>query len=153
MFTAHLLNANRLEIECNEQLSLLAELRGDFKESLDYFKMYKTQQDSLFSQKIVEKLYQDFRTETETKDSEIAVLSQARVIQADELKHQGFIRNILAVSASLTAILLFTVYRSGQRKIKINKLLLEHQEEIKSRLGCKIRLTQEIEGIVLRLAP
>ena len=133
MFTAHLLNANRLEIECNEQLSLLAELRGDFKESLDYFKMYKAQQDSLFNQKIVEKLYQDFRTETETKDSEIAVLSQTQAMQADEIKRQGFIRNILAMSASLTAILLFSVYRSGQRKIKINKLLLEHQEEIKSR--------------------
>ena len=64
MFTAHLLNANRLEIECNEQLSLLAELRGDFKESLAYFKAYKSQQDSLFNQKIVEKLYQYFRTET-----------------------------------------------------------------------------------------
>ncbi len=133
MFTAHLLNANRLAIECNEQLSLLAELRGDFKESLAYFKVYKSQQDSLFNQKIVEKLYQDFRFETETKDSEIAELNRARANQADEIKHQGFIRNILAVSAALTAILLFTVYRSGQRKIKINKLLLEHQKEIKCR--------------------
>jgi signal transduction histidine kinase len=33
----------------------------------------------------------------------------------------------------LAAILLFTVYRSGRRRIRINKMLLEHQAEIKKR--------------------
>ena len=31
---------------------------------------------------------------------------------------------------ALTAILLFTIYRSGKRKIEINRLLLKHQEEM-----------------------
>jgi signal transduction histidine kinase len=34
---------------------------------------------------------------------------------------------------ALTAILLFTVYRSGQRRKQINKLLMQHQEEMKKR--------------------
>ena len=127
------LNARILEIDCYEQLSLLAEQKGDFKKSLDYFKNFKTLRDSLFNQDFAEKLFQDLRFEAQTKDSEIAELSLARSLQAAEIKRQGFIRNILAVSAALTAILLFSVYRSGQRRIRINKLLMEHQEEIKKR--------------------
>ncbi|MFZ5972954.1 MAG: sensor histidine kinase, partial [Bacteroidota bacterium] len=69
----------------------------------------------------------------ENKDSEIALLSQTQAQQANELKRQEFIRNIFVVVFALTAILLFTVYRSGQRRIRINKLLMEHQEEIKRR--------------------
>jgi signal transduction histidine kinase len=37
------------------------------------------------------------------------------------------------VVVALTAVLLFAVYRSSQRRIKINKLLVEHQKEIKRR--------------------
>jgi signal transduction histidine kinase len=50
-----------------------------------------------------------------------------------EIKRKELIQNILVVAMALTAILLFTVYRSGQRKIRINKLLLEHQGEMKKR--------------------
>ncbi|MEK6782740.1 MAG: tetratricopeptide repeat-containing sensor histidine kinase [Bacteroidota bacterium] len=131
--SAKVLNARILEIDCYEQLSLLAELKGDFKKSLDYFKNFKAMRDSLYNQEFVEKLFEDLRFETQTKDSEIAELSLARSLQSAEIKRQSFIRNILFVLATLTAILLFSVYRSGQRRIRINKLLMEHQEEIKKR--------------------
>ncbi|MDZ7649007.1 MAG: hypothetical protein U5K54_18590 [Cytophagales bacterium] len=49
------------------------------------------------------------------------------------MKREEFLRNVLVVVVALTAILLFTVYRSGQRRIRINKMLIEHQEEIKKR--------------------
>jgi signal transduction histidine kinase len=52
---------------------------------------------------------------------------------AAEINKQELIQNILVVAMALTAVLLFAVYRSGQRKIRINKLLLEHQEDIKRR--------------------
>ncbi len=131
--TSKKLHARILEIDCYEQLSLLAEQKGDYKKSLDYFKNFKMMRDSLFNREFVEKLFQDLSLETQTKDTEIAELSLARSLQAAEIKRQGFIRNILAVSAALTGILLLSVYRSGQRRIRINKLLMEHQEEIKQR--------------------
>jgi signal transduction histidine kinase len=91
-------------------------------------------QDSLYSQDMLTKLYQDqLRFETETKDDEIAALSKAQSQKDSELRRQEFIRNILVVTMALTGILLFTVYRSGQRRIHINKLLMEHQDEIKRR--------------------
>ena len=130
---AQMLNARVLEIDCFEQLSILAEQKGDFKKSLEYYKNFKAMRDSLYNQEFVEKLFQDLRFETETRDSEIAELSLARSLQAAEIKRQGFIRNILIVLAALAAILLLSVYRSSQRRKRINKLLLEHQQEIKKR--------------------
>ena len=129
--SAKALNARILEIECIEQLAILYEHQGDFKKSLSFFKDFKTMSDS--NQQFVEKLFLDLRSETQTKDSEIEELSLSRSLQAAEIKRQGFIRNILIVLAALIAILLFSVYRSGQRRIRINKLLMEHQEEIKKR--------------------
>lgn len=128
------MNARLLEIECFNELSKLHELQGDYKQSLKYYKDYKILQDSLYSQDMLTKLFQDqLRFETETKDVEIAQLSKAKNQRDSELKRQEFIRNILVVTMALTAILLFTVYRSGQRRIHINKLLMEHQDEIKRR--------------------
>ena len=131
--SAKTLNARILEIDCYEQLSSLAEQNGDYKKSLDYFKNFKAMRDSLFNQEFAEKLFQDLRVETQIKDTEIAELSLVRSLQASEIKRQGFISNILAVLVTLTAILLFSIYRSGQRRIRINKLLMDHQEEIKKR--------------------
>ena len=132
--TARALHARKMESECYNQLSMLAEKEGDFKKSLEYYKNFKILSDSLFGQEMLEKLFQNqLRFETETKDFEIANLSVAKAKRETEIKKQEFIRNILVVVLALTGILLFTIYRSGQRRIRINRLLMEHQEEIKQR--------------------
>ena len=132
--SAREINARTLEIRCLEVLSKIYEQQGDYKKSLGYFKEYQALQDSLFSQDMLDKLFHDqLRFATETKDSEISALSKARTLQDVELKQQDLLTNILVVVCALTAILLFTVYRSGSRRKRINTLLLEHQEEIKKR--------------------
>jgi signal transduction histidine kinase len=123
-----------LEIDCYQALSTLAEGKQDYKSALAYTKQSKILQDSLFSQDMIQKIFQDqIRMQTENKDLEIAALNEMQTRQADELSKQAFLRNIMVVVAALTGILLFTVYRSGQRRIRINKLLIEHQNEIKKR--------------------
>jgi signal transduction histidine kinase len=132
--TAKILKARLMESNCFSQLSIIAEKEKDYKKALDYYKSFKTLQDSIFSQEMLEKLFQDqFLYKTANKDSQIADLNKAKTSSDSEVKKQEFIRNILVVVLALTAILLFTLYRSGQRRIKINHLLLEHQEEIKRR--------------------
>ena len=132
--TSKELNARKMESECFNQLSILAEKKGDFKISLEYYKNFKILSDSLFGQEMIEKLFQNhLRFESETKDFEIASLSKATAKRDSEIKKQAFIRNILVVVLALTAILLFTIYRSSQRRIQINKLLMKHQDEIKRR--------------------
>jgi signal transduction histidine kinase len=132
--TAQSFNADKMSIDSYKLLSSLAERKEDFVDALDYHKKYKQLEDSLFSRDMVEKIFQDqLRFKTETKDFEIATLSKASSDQQEEIQREEFLRNILVVVVALTAIMLFTVYRSGQRRIQINKLLMEHQEEIKRR--------------------
>ena len=128
------LGARNLEIASYRELAALSELNGDYKKAVTYFKNFTALRDSLFSQKMMGNLFQDqLRFETEIKDSEIAALSQEKAKQDSTIRRQEFIRNILVVVVALAGILLFTIYRSGQRRKRINKLLLQHQEEIKHR--------------------
>ncbi len=131
---AHDANSWALEIRCLENLAALYEIQGDAKKSLYYYKQYKQLEDSLFSQGMQAKLLQDqLRFETSAKEDQIKQLIKLEELRKDELKKQGLVRNILVVVMALTAILLFSVYRSGQRRIRINKLLVEHQDEVKKR--------------------
>lgn len=137
------LNARVLEIKCFNQLSLLWEMKGDFKKALLYYKEYKQLEDSLFSQEMQGKLLRDqLRFETESRDSRIAFLSELQILQRGELKKQEFVRNILVVVMALSVILLLTVYRSGRRRRQINMLLLKHQQETEKRSEELERLNQ-----------
>jgi len=128
------IDARTLQIDCLRTLSSLYEVQGDYKNALTYNKQSKILQDSLFSQDMMQKIFQDqVQLQTESKDIMIAELSETQARQANELKRQSFLKNIMVVVVALTVILLFTVYRSGQRRIRINKLLLEHQNEMKKR--------------------
>lgn len=140
---ARALNARVLEIQCFENLYTIWEQKGDYYKALQYLKQFKALDDSLFSQEMQMKLYRDqVRFETASKDSQIsAALSEAER-QKEKLKREEFIRNILVVVFALSVILLFTVYRSGQRRKQINTLLLEHQEEAERRREELERLNQ-----------
>lgn len=141
--TAHEMNARVLEIRCFNQLASLWEMKGDFKKSLFYYRKFKLLEDTLFSQEMQGKLLRDqIRFETESRDSKIAALSQLQDSQRNELKKQEFVRNILVVIMALSAIILITVYRSGQRRRKINTLLLQHQEDMEKRSEELERLNQ-----------
>ncbi len=141
--TARNTNARILAINCYHKLSDLAELKGDYRTALNFFKQYKQLEDSMFSQDMQEKLLRDqLRFETEAKDSQIAALSRARDLRDDQIKKQDFIRNILVVLVALSVILLVTVYRSGQRRRQINTLLLQHQQDMEKRSEELERLNQ-----------
>src|SRR5688572_6390976 len=140
---AQKLNARILEIQCFSQLSSLWEMKGDFKKSLAYYKRFKQLEDTLFSQDMQAKLLRDqIRFETESKDSQIAALSQQQESTEGALKRKDFVQNILVVVMALSAILLISVYRSGQRRRQINELLIRHQKETEKRSEELERLNQ-----------
>jgi signal transduction histidine kinase len=140
---ARKLNARILEIQCFNQLASLWETKGDHKKALEYFKLYKQSEDTLFSQDMQGKLLRDqIRFETESKDSQIAALSQQQENTEDALKRQEFVRNILVVVMALSVILLVSVYRSGRRRRQINTLLVKHQQETEKRSVELERLNQ-----------
>ncbi len=137
------LNARILEIKCYNQLSSIWEMKGDYEKSLHYFKLYKQLEDDLFSQEMQGKLFRDqIQFATAARDSKIAALSETQSMQRRELKQKDFVRNILFVVMALSVILLVSVYRSGQRRRQINKLLLSHQDEMEKRSEELERLNQ-----------
>jgi signal transduction histidine kinase len=141
--SARTLNARVLQIKCLSQLSALWETKGDHHKSLYYYKQYKQLEDSLFSQEMEGKLLRDqIRFETEGRDSQIAALSQLQSSQRSEIRKREFVQNVLVVIMALSGILLISVYRSGQRRRKINMLLLQHQDEMEKRSEELERLNQ-----------
>ena len=128
------INANTLEIRVYRQLATLWEMKGDYQKSLEYFKLYKATNDSIFSAEIHQKLLRgQIQLATESKDEQIEALTKLEEFRKSEIRKQELIRNILVVVVALTVILLFTVFRSGQRRKKINMLLMNHQQEMKKR--------------------
>lgn len=135
------LNARNLQLECYQKLADLYEAKKDFKQSLFYLKEEKAMRDQIFNQGELERLIQSqIRFNLDEKDVQIAALSEARTLQANELRRQELVRNILVIVVALVVILLFSVYRSAHRRKRINDLLIQHQEDMKRR-------SQELEQL------
>jgi signal transduction histidine kinase len=135
------LKAQVLEFECHQLLSECAEKQGDFKNALRYNKRAQQTRDSLTNINMMSQVFEnEFQMRSQRKDEEIASLSKQKDQSASELKRQEFLRNIFAVVFALTIVLLYSVYRSGRRKVEMNDLLLQHQAEIEKR-------TQELEEL------
>lgn len=128
------IKARVIEVSCYKLLTALWEAKGDDKKALSYFKQFHALEDSLYSNEIQQKILRDqIGFETEMLDDRIAALTVQEEDRISRLKKSEFISNILVVVVALSAILLVTVYRSGQRRKQINLLLLQHQEEMQKR--------------------
>lgn len=128
------LNAKILELSNYNALASLYEGKKDFQHALEFHRRHDALRDSLYSKSTMEKIVkEEVRFQTMNKDLEIQALSEIQARQFSEIQRQELIQNILVVVAVLAIILLYTVYRSGRRRKRINALLLEHQDEIKRR--------------------
>jgi len=131
-----------LEVDFYEELSRLYQDKKDYQKSLEFYKKFKVLGDSLYSEKKSEQFAQlQIKYETQKKDIEIALLNQREDQRQSQLKNEEFLRNILVVILAFTAVLLVTLYRSGERRKKINELLVVHQKEIEAK-------SKELEGLL-----
>lgn len=132
--TAKQLNARSLQILAFEELAIISERQGDYKNSLVYFKKFTTLRDSLFSRELLD---QTFRYQLQflaaTKDNEINALNELSNLREIQLSRQHLTRNIIVVVFALTIGLLYLVYRSNNKKKQLNKLLIDHQDELEKR--------------------
>jgi len=131
---AEKLNARSLEILAYEELSKIAERRGDHKTSLDYFKKFTGLRDSLFSRELLDQTFRyQLKFLSQSKDNEINALNELNELRSAELSRQHFLRNIIVGVFFLTICLLYLFYRSNRKKQQLNKLLLDHQNELEQR--------------------
>lgn len=128
------LNARNLALSNYSALASVYEGMKDYQKALSFHRQHDALRDSMFSKSSMEKVFKDqIRFQTMNKDLEIEALSELQQQQTSAIRRQELIQNILVVVAVLSVILLYSVYRSSQRRKRINRLLLEHQEEIKRR--------------------
>ncbi len=131
---AESINDNELMIKCYLAMSEHYEVIGKYKESLSLYKKYKQLEDSVFSEKKKEQFAQmQVQYETSKKDIEIELLNQKEEKQKAELDNEEFIRNILVVILAFTAVLLYSLYKNGEKRKKINDVLIEQRKEIESK--------------------
>lgn len=124
-------NDATLMTEIYLELSELYERQDDYIRALEFFKKYKNKEDSVFSKKKNEQFAQlQIKYETQKKDLEIDLLNERKVQQDAQLENQEFIRNVLVVILAFTAVLLFTLYRSGAKRKKMNDILVNQQQEL-----------------------
>jgi signal transduction histidine kinase len=92
---------------------------------------------------MLEKLSSEqIRFETEARDFQIDQLNRLEEAQREVIRREVLIRNILIILIAVIVILLFTVYRSGRRRRKINQLLIEHQAELVRRQEELVQLNE-----------
>ena len=139
--SAKVLQAQRLMYDCYMVLSKSNELQGDFKNALLNTQHAQETKDSLTNVDMMSQVFEnEYQMRSQKKDKEIENLLRIREQSMGEIKRQQFIRNIFAVVFALTIVLLYSVYKSGRRKVEINELLMKHQEEIEKR-------TKELEEL------
>jgi signal transduction histidine kinase/Tfp pilus assembly protein PilF len=132
--TAGEVQDNELMIKCYKLLSILYETDRNFEVSLKYYKKYKSLEDSVFSEKKKEQFAQiQVQYETSKKDIEIELLNKNEDEQLAKLKNEEFIRNILVVILAFTGVLLFSLYKNGEKRRKINEVLVQQRKEIESK--------------------
>ncbi len=125
---------NEMVIKCFEALSNLYEEADNLEYALSFYKKYKHLEDSVFSEKRKEQFSQvQIQYETAKKDMEIKLLNEKEQQQVSQLKNEEFIRNILVVILAFTAVLLYSLYKNNRKRQKINEVLVQQQEEIKSK--------------------
>ncbi len=129
-------------IKCFEVLSELYEEANNLEYALSFYKKFKQLEDSVFSEKKKEQFSQvQIQYETAKKDMEIKLLYEKEQQQVSQLKNEEFIRNILVVILAFTAVLLYSLYKNNKKRQKINEVLVQQQQEIKSK-------SKELEGLL-----
>ena len=128
--TARKLKAQRLMYDCYQLLSRCEEVQLNFKSALQYTRKAQQTRDSLTDVDMMSQVFEsEYQMRSQKKDEQIASLQKMREQSMTEIKRQQFIRNIFVVVFALTIVLLYSVYKSGRRKVEINELLMKHQEE------------------------
>ena len=122
-----------IEAESYRILYLIELQKKNDKKALKYYKQYRELQEIMFNdEKNVQISNLQLQHDLDKKDFEISSLKNRETVRTEELQKQKMLRNVLVVLLAFSGILLFAVYRSGQRRRKINALLTKHKNEVEN---------------------
>jgi signal transduction histidine kinase len=118
-------------VEAYEVLSDIYEKKGNYPKSLEYYKIFKAANDSIYNKSVVTQL-SEFQTmyETEKKVHQNAILKKQKELTEETVKRQYlFIYFISGGLVLLVAVVLLLIYLYSNKK-KTNKILIQQKQEI-----------------------
>lgn len=118
-------------VEAYEVLSEIYEKKGNYSKSLEYYKIFKAANDSIYDKSVVTQL-SEFQTmyETEKKVHQNAILLKQKELSEETVKRQYLI--IYFISGGivlLVCVVLIYIYLYSNKK-KTNRILIRQKQEI-----------------------
>jgi tetratricopeptide (TPR) repeat protein len=112
-----------------ELLSEVLQIKGDYKQALEYHKLFSKVKDTLLNEKSSKQITEmGAKYESEKKDKENEILSQENEIQKYKINHQN--SYIYALLASMLLIMLFTFLFIRQNKLQAKQKTLELKQKL-----------------------
>ncbi len=117
----------------SEGLTFLHEKKGNYKKSLEYYKIFKKMNDSLINEKNIKSLAKfEIAKQFEEEKREIELEQQKnKAVQAEKNKKQATIIYSLITSFILMLTIIILISLSNAQKKKLNKQLAAQKDELK----------------------
>jgi len=116
---------------CYKYLSNAFEKKNNFKKSLEYFKLYKSSNDSVYNIARSKQIL-DVQTkyETEEEKNENIILKKDEALQHEIIKRQYTVLVVVLISFILMLIIAVLLFRLNSQKKKLNIQLVDQKKEI-----------------------
>lgn len=119
------------ELDAYQELSNYFEVKGDYINSLQYYKSYTLLNDSIFNQDKNQQIAQlESNFEIKKREQDIKILKQQQAIQQETIKRQDLRNKAVIGGAFLLLLFAIYLYRVNQQKRKTNQLLSHQNQEI-----------------------
>ncbi len=117
----------------SEGLTILYEKKGNYKKSLEYYKIFKTMNDSLINENNIKSLAKfEITKQFEEEKREIELEQQKnKAVQAEKDKKKTIVIYSLIICFILMSIIIIVITRKNILKKKLNKQLVAQKDELK----------------------
>lgn len=128
------LQDKELESRFYEVLSLFYERKGNYSKSLEYYKLYKTNADSVFNRETnMQVALMEMQFDSEKKDKEIALLKEVKASAVAEMQKQKTEYTLLYGGFMFVLVISIVLVINVRSKKKKNNLLREQKKEIETK--------------------
>jgi len=129
-----------------ENLSDLHHQKGEYKPSLEYYKLFKQMSDSIYNENKLKNIINiQTRYETETKEKEIELLRKDAELNRLRISKQNLVRNFLIALLLVVVMLTLIIFGRLQMKKKANVLLAGKNEVINKQKAELAEITDHLK--------
>ena len=126
----------KFRVSSYEVLSDVYGKTGDYKNSLEYHKLFKAAYDSVFNEDLSHKLIElQTKYETERTEKELSLLKDQQELKNIVIQKQRYLIVLISAALVLLSVLAFFLIRSNKNRKRINAILNKQNLEIEEYAG------------------